>query len=617
MVSPALQATFRFPRGIEFAPDGSFYIADHNHYMIRRIDQAGLVSTVAGHRAFVFEYAGEGVPALEASFGGPSDVVVDANGNIYVANAIEKRVRRITTDGIIRTLAGTGVTGRTGDGGPAELAQLDGSTHLALHPEYGLLIGGGGPVRRVDLATGIIYTVPDSWGSSIAVDAAGRLYYLRGNSLIWRHLGTGETAVVTSALDIRNPGGLAVDAQGNIYVADFEFHRVWKVSPDGSISLFAGGGDDDATLPALAASIADSNGLAFDAHGNLFFTDFGGHRIRRVDRNGYVETVAGTGSARGSDDLTGGDGGHPLQARMIAPQVLIFDRHGNLLFIDAVEGVGVVRLITPGADGVIDGSADERITTVAGHLRPRTEADRGAADGCAATQAVFVGARGIALDAVGNLYVADWMDHRIRVVLPGSDGVLNGQPDELIYTVVGNGIEASAGDGGLANRASVREPNKIAFGPDGDLYINEPTGRAIRRVDAETGVITTWATDVAASSFLLDPYGNFFSTSGRQILRIDASTGSRDVIAGTGEPGYNGDGIDAREALFRGASFLALDQEGNLYSIDNGNFLLRKVTFVPLSGELATAPAPLRITEPAIVSLAAAGVTCGLGGNSE
>lgn len=515
--APASQARLRFPRGLAFGPDGSLCIADTNHYVIRRVTPDGIITTVAGNRNFVF--SGEGVLATQASFASPAAVAVDGQGNVYIADMGAHRVRRVGPDGVIHTAVGTGQPGADGDGGPAIRARITAPMSLAIDPRGGLVIGGTGPGRRVDLATGIIATVAAASGPHVAVGGDGDLYFSSQNRVFRLDSATGAATVIagTGQPGFRGDGGPALDAW-------FDF-------------------------PA---------GLTVDAAGNVYIADVNNNRVRRVRSDGRIETVAGTGRQGSS-----GDGGPPLHASFSQPRALAFDARGNLFVIDETHGTGTVRRISPGSTGVIGGAADEAITTVAGRTAPREQADHGAADGGPAREAVFSGARGIAVDSRGTLYVADWLDDRVRSGVPGRDGVVDGGAGEVITTVVA--------------APTITRPNWLAVDGSDNLYVLEERG-VIRRIDAVTGAVTTVAADLGPIlSFAVDPDGTLYIPRADQVLRLAAGTGELALLAGTGETGFAGDGGDARAARLRGAGFIARDVCGDLYVADNGNYRIRRV----------------------------------------
>jgi sugar lactone lactonase YvrE len=518
---------------------------------------------------------------------------------MYIADLDGNRVLHVSPDGIIRTIFGTGESGSSGDGGPATQGRITGPGSLAVDSRDFLYVGPGDDhrhIRRIDLNSGIISSLAGTEAKWIAVDALGNVFFSSYTQVKRFDVATGTITVTAGSgnygfrgdggpaiqASLTSVSGMSLDGSGNLYIADRENNRIRRVQPGGIIETVAGGGSylQQSAVSAAKAIITDSQGVAFDRHGNLFFSDFDHNLIRRLGTDGVVTIVAGNGMFNYS-----GDGGHPLQASLgTAPAAFSFDPRGNLLFY-VHNSPSAVRLITPGSDGVINGSADERIITVAGQVGSDKQSDHGQADGGPATKAVFAAVRHLAVDSRGNLYVADWLDNRIRKIVTGADGVLNGAPDEIITTVADTGVAASTGDGGPATQASVNEPGggSIAIDWKDNLYITD-SGR-IRRVDATTGIITTFERGAAAGGaawIRFDANDNFYFGTRAQLFRIDGQTGERTLVAGTGEFGFSGDGGDARQATFQGVQYLTLDQAGNIAFPDNGNFRIRKITFAQL-----------------------------------
>lgn len=280
----ATQAQLRFPRGIAFGPDGSFYVADSNYYRVRRVSVDNIISTVAGTGNF--EGLFEGLVATQANLSFPRDVAVDAQGAIYIADGQRSRVFRVGADGILRTIAGTGVSGGAGDGGPAIAAHVDNSGSLVV---FGRVLYVAAPIRggrRIDLDSGIISTINLGGEGSVAlaVDAAGNLYVTNGGTILRLVGGTGPITTIAT-WSSNSLTGIAVDAQSNIFVADNQSNRVSRINPSGAIEAVAGGRSAVQTgVPAAQATIYDSQGMVLDREGSLFFSDFDHGYIRKLGR---------------------------------------------------------------------------------------------------------------------------------------------------------------------------------------------------------------------------------------------------------------------------------------------------------------------------------------------
>ena len=298
-------ASFDGPRGVAVDAAGNVFVADCSNHRIRKITSEGMATTFAGSGTMGFA---DGVGAA-ASFNCPTGVAVDAAGNVYVADAGNQRIRKITADGSVKTFAGSGTKG-SADG-------------------------------------------------------------------------------VAAAASFNGPSGLAVDAVGNVYVADGDNNRIRKITADGNVSTFAGSGEDgsaDGVGP--TASFHSPLDVAVDAAGNVYVSDFGDHIIRKITADGTVSTLAGSGEYGCAD-------GVGAAASFDSPSGVAVDAAGNVYVADFCNHR--IRKIT----------ADGTVSTLAGGD------EAGFADGVGAT-ALFNGPFGVAMDAAGNLLVADTDDHRLR-----------------------------------------------------------------------------------------------------------------------------------------------------------------------------------------------------------
>lgn len=312
------QAEFNHPWGLAFDRQGDLYIADHVNAAIRKINTAGVISTFAG--TTVYGYCGDDSAACEAKMERPGGVVANGVGDVFVADGDNNRVRQIT-NGVITTLAGTGAAGYTGDGSNARHATMRNPKGIAVDAFGNMYIAdsGNNVIRKIDIS-GIISTFA----------------------------GTGERGYTgdggpASAATFSGPIGVTVDASGNIWVADALNNAVRKI--DGYshiITTFAGmgiGGYNGDGNPATATMLSRPNSIAVDKAGNVYISDEGNNIVRMVNRQGYVTTVAGNGTAGYS-----GDGGIATQAELYRPMGLAIDSNGNLYVGDFINNV--VRMVT-------------------------------------------------------------------------------------------------------------------------------------------------------------------------------------------------------------------------------------------------------------------------------
>ncbi|PWU08282.1 MAG: hypothetical protein C5B50_29830 [Verrucomicrobia bacterium] len=328
-----------------------------------------IISTVAGNGGN--GYSGDGGPATNATLGNIQTVSLDKSGNMYLPDG-PLRVRKVDISGIINTVAGGGTNG-LGDGGPATNASLGDPSHVAVDDRGNWYIPdlGNQRVRKVD-TNGIISTVAGTGTNGFS----------------------GDGGPATNA-NLAFPAGVALDALKNLYIADDSNHRVRRVDTDGIISTFAGNGTNGYTGDgglATNASLYSPYRLAFNPAGNLFLID-GYPRVRMIDTNGIITTVAGNGTSGFS-----GDGGQATNATLSSVRDLAADADNNLFIADT--GSGRIRRVD--ATGVI--------TTVAGGGSDDLH------DGIPATSAYLYTPYGVAVDVAGNLFIAELNGHKVRKV---------------------------------------------------------------------------------------------------------------------------------------------------------------------------------------------------------
>ena len=338
--------------------------------------QQGIITTLAGtgERG----YAGDGGPAVAALLSEPFMCAFDTAGNLYFAEAMNHCIRRVDREtGVIATIAGTGAEGYSGDGGPA--------TEATFNQPYSLQVDAKGDVYVVDRLNYVIRKIDAATGIITSVAGTGEQAYG----------GDGRPAVHAK---FREPNDCFLDGRGGLLIADVQDQRIRRLDlASGIITTFAGNGAKERHgdgLPATEASILGARAVCMDRAGNTYIAEREGNGIRKVNANGVMSTVAGTGEFGYS-----GDGGPALAATWGGPKAIRCDHDGNLLVVDT-ENHAIRRI--DAATGIV--------TTIAGGRLG------GDGDGGPAGEAAMDRPHGLEVDASGNIYIADSNNHRVRVV---------------------------------------------------------------------------------------------------------------------------------------------------------------------------------------------------------
>ena len=582
---PATMAQIGAIQGIAVDRFGNLYLSDTDHHRIRKVSAAGVIATIAGTGSAGF--GGDGGPAAAAQLNLPYGVAVDLAGSVYIADLGNHRVRRIDPNGAIATVAGTGVKGSSGDGGPATAAQLATPRNVVVDAAGNLYISefDGHRIRRVS---------PD-----------GKISTAAGTGVAGFQ---GDGAAATSA-QLNSPAGLAVDGFGSLYIADSQNNRVRKILPGGIISTVAGGSGGLATPHAVAVDgsgtvyVADSTStevcaytsagkaiqfaggwfrdfqgdggpaaqaeltnvldLVIDPSGNVFLAD--DVRVRKVDLQGNIRTVAGDGYYHAV-----GDGGNATDAVLRQPSAVVLDRSGNLFIADT--GTQRVRQVLPSGT----------IATLAGVGVPVW--------GLALEQVPAVSAglnfpMGVAVDPQGNIFIADTDNHNVRKV----------SADRLVATAVGTSQGGIGPDSLPPTQTQLRGPQGVCFDRQGTLFVVDTSNHRVLRVtsaaltenfagngipgNAGDGGPARAAELNQPSACVLDSFGNLLlaDTLNHRIRKVTPA-GVISTVAGTGDAGFSGDEGPAANARIQAPRGVAVDDSGDIYVADTGNHRIRQVT---------------------------------------
>ncbi len=563
---PAADARFRHPHDLYQDRHGNLYLSDLGNFTIRRIDyESGVVTRVAGNGRV--GRGGDGGSALDAELDCTCGVAVDREGVVYLSSEWTNNIRRIDPEtgtidtvfghharhypserGDSRPYSGRGLSlgGYHGDGGPARDAGFYHPEHLAFDSRGDLYVcdNSNDRVRKIDMQTGIIDTV-------------------LGNGQRASN-GDGGPAVEASTL---MPDAICLDAHDNLYVGEKYGFRVRKVEREtGIVRTLAGTGEPGFGEEGLPGVVTRCNsveaGIHADPDGTVFWGDCSG-RLRRCDGStGIVTTVLGGTSVH--------DGEAAAEAFLNGPGGLSVGPDGTIYIADVWNQR--IRAIDP-----VTGA----IRTIAG-----TGARAYGGDGEPAVDAHLGNPHDVSVDRAGSVVIADTRHGHVRRV----------DHDGVIHNLAGAAFQWDKGDGGPALSACLMHVLAVTHGPNDDVYIGDAGCGRIRRIDAGTGIITTVAgiglqgytgdggPAVRArigspTAVRVDGSGHLYFADDRchVIRRVDGDTGIISTVAGTGQAGFSPDGAKASHAAISVPRGLALDARGRVYFSDTGNNRVRRI----------------------------------------
>ena len=645
-------ARFSSPGGLTVTADGTVYLADRGNHTIRKVTQAGVVTTLAGTAGSSGSVNGTGSVAL---FNDPSDVAVDPTGTLlHVADAGNNQIRTVTLAGVVTTLAGGPVRNYAGANWRLNAARgitlstngllyvADTANHVIRR--FALDVGNGGSRAGATVAglAGTAGSTDDTgirfaWLHDVVIDGSGTMYVTdASHDAIYTVSSSGDVTTYAgtpgtpgwrdgpraSAL-FDGPAGLGLDAAGNLYVAERENRTIRKITPAGEVSTLAGMAGffvetaTDGT--GFAATFRNPKGLAVNATGVVYIVD--NNAIRAITPAGVVTTLAGSSVQSGSADGTG------AAARFNYPADVTVDAAGNVLVVDSFNST--IRKVTPA--GVV--------TTLAGLAGNRDHVD---GTGSAAR---FSYPSGIGLTSTGDFLVTDNGGNLIRRVTPGGvvttvagstsvDAVVDGQgtaagfgsasavwghADGTARVTDGAALRAISADATVTTIAGGANPDgsasrfnapaSITSDASGALYVADTGNHTIRRLTT-AGVVTTLAglagtsgaTDgTGAAARFVSPAGIaagvsavYVADTGNHAIRAVSSAGVVTTIAGVaGTPGSTD--ATGTAALFNAPRGIAVDAGGTLFVADTGNHVVRRISsggvVTTLAGEAGTAGA--------------------------
>ena len=619
---------------------GNLYFSTSGYRILTVTASTGILTVVAGTGFKGF--SGDGGLATSAALNSPRGIALDKFGNIFVADDLNHRIRKITVrTGIITTVAGDGTWRSREDDVAATSSALNSPTDVAVDTSGNIYIADTGfnSVRKVTASTGIITTLGGN-GNAYGAPALPRL---------------GAAATASSFF---SPVGVAVDTSGNVFFTDSYFNSIYKITEStGLLTLVAGTnnwhyGYDGNDVLATTTLLHEPAYITLDGVGNIFFSDSFNHLIRQISAStGIISTVAGIVTS--SCGYSKNDGNYAF-VPICLPRGIAVDTAGSVYFCEgslvrkvtySVVTPSSAVILAPSATPVstrtvypttpIASASPGIITTVAGN---RTVYYNPAVDGSIATASTLDTTISVVVDAAGNLFISTDGDKILKVT--ASTGILT--------VVAGTGFKGFSGDGGLATSAALNSPRGIALDKFGNIFVADQSNERIRKITVSTGIITTVAGDeslnypgedniaatssklsnpmdvavdtysniyiadyghnrvrkVTASTGIITTYGDeywisvlstpfaptgvtvdtagnvFTSDAFNKIYKITASTGLLSVVAGQAKwnYGYNGDGIPASAATLNEPRDITVDALGNIFFVDSENHRIRKIT---------------------------------------
>tara|TARA_Y100000588_G_scaffold65907_1_gene65956 strand:- start:5752 stop:7956 length:2205 start_codon:yes stop_codon:yes gene_type:complete len=519
----AKESEFDTTSGIAVDKNGNIYLCHKWDSKVTRVDvNSKKVETIAGQptRNYLLETGnsrpfsgsnfsfkgshGDGGPAKEAALGLPEHLAFDSKGDLYICDNGNNRIRKISMEtGIISTVLGTGVSSSYGDGGPAVEAATDTPDSIHIDKEDNIYVGeaSGNRIRKIDNKTGTVSTIVGTgipgWGkekeiatdtmtnaieAGIWTDPDGTVLYSDSSGRIRKidpttNLTTtvvGGTSIhdgdlATNAF-VSNPRGLAVGHDGSVYVADMQSDRIRRIDPNTLLieTVAGSGGRGFGGNGGLAteAYFLNPYDVAIDVQGRLVIADTLNAQIRRVEHDGTIASIAGTGTERADR----GDGGPAVSASFVTTHAVACGPDGEIYIGDSI---GRIRVVNP-STGIISTFAGIGLTGYSG-------------DGGYAIEAQIGCPSSISLDKNGNVYFTDLTHHVVRKI----------DQDGIITTLAGTSNPGFSEGGEYAVKANLRNPMGITVGRDERVYFSDSRNNCVRTIDTDGKLLTIAGNPIA------------------------------------------------------------------------------------------------------------------------
>lgn len=594
---PAQNAQLSSPKSIFLDQDNHLYIADTRNHRIRKVNMdSGIITTVVGDgykdEKGEGRFSGDDGLALEASLFNPTDVFVDSTGTMYIADSENQRIRKVSPQGHITTVPGTLLTHRSYK--PQNLLVQENKLYFSDFHLY-----------CINLISETIDTFnTKSVVQDIFVDSHGERYISQGHTLLKQNHDNSFSIALdqsrtrptvktyygdeqsASEAGIYKPRSIWADSESNIYIADTGNHRIRKITPDGIITTIAGNGTEGFSGdggPASQASMSKPYDICGDTRGNLYIADMGNNRIRKIDAQGIISTIAGNGESitvvkrwtfiqdppEMPEDVN--DNQPATQALLRTPMGVAIDASNNLYIADTghhrirkVDASGIIKTVAGNGFGI-------RRTFYDAGTRARHLLGEYSGDGGSALSAHLDNPVDICFDQNGNLYIADSGNHRIRMVEANTDTIMTVAGDGNTFHTYPASINAPTLDIGKlkseeypALSSSLNFPMSVCTTPSGHVLIADSYNHRIRVILPQSGVLKT----IAGASYTdngdnLEPYPEFVINS---YYVYNSEVG-----------GYFGDDGSAINARLSIPSGIFIDQQGDLYIADTGNSRIRVI----------------------------------------